>query len=345
MKYTPCIVKFLFPAIAVSLLLTACNNPESDYRKAEQANTEQAYNDFIKQHGDSPLVGQAKAHIEHNAYSDAQKTSTIAGYEKFLERFATGQLAQQAQFELESLELAQATKAATIPSWEAFLQKYPKSTNSAQARQHLATLLIQRADNTPTVAGYREVATRFPGSEAAIDAIKRIEMLDYQAATNVGDIDAYEHFLVVHPVSTNAALVELKLKERLGISLSQGNGIDVLTSYLASHPGEHFNAIGALVSQFLLRQVEEANRQGKRVEHFIAPVSEYRGPRFTMEDASRHQNANKYLGVSEVLLFSDPTDKLEYGVQDSLYGPLDQYVYLKGKGVGISDNLVYCFGF
>jgi hypothetical protein len=53
-------------------LLPACSNPEGDFKVAEQANTEQAYGDFIKKHPDSPLVARAKVKIQQNAFAAAR---------------------------------------------------------------------------------------------------------------------------------------------------------------------------------------------------------------------------------------------------------------------------------
>jgi len=39
--------------VAMLAMVSSCSNPDGDYKKAEQANTDQAYNEFIKKHPDT----------------------------------------------------------------------------------------------------------------------------------------------------------------------------------------------------------------------------------------------------------------------------------------------------
>jgi outer membrane protein assembly factor BamD (BamD/ComL family) len=206
---------WLLSIIAMSAVLTACNNPESDFKKAEQANTEQAYDDFIKKHPDSSLIAQAKAHMEQNAYGDAQKNPTVAAYETFLQRFPSGELAQKAKSELEALEFDQASKTATVPTWEGFIQRYPQSTNGPRAQQHLARLLFQQAALTNTVSAYDDFTKRFSGTEQAKEAMNRIEFLDFQSATNANDVAAYERFLEKYPSGDHTVNIKGRLEPQL----------------------------------------------------------------------------------------------------------------------------------
>ena len=201
--------------LASTMLIVSCNNPESDFKRAEQSNTEQAYLEFIKNHSDSPLVTQAKARIETMSFQEAQKAATTAAFEAFLQRFQLGELAQHAKRELEALEFAQAKKATTIPIWEGFLQKYPQSTNSPRAKQELANLVLQRVTTTNTVSAYEDFAKQFSDTEAAKEAMKRVELLEYQVATNADDMAALEGFLRRYPKSDVANKIQNRIKSHL----------------------------------------------------------------------------------------------------------------------------------
>ncbi|HEY6182750.1 MAG TPA: hypothetical protein VIW67_10915, partial [Terriglobales bacterium] len=89
------------PRLAVALgcvaILISCSNPENELKKAEQANTEQGYQDFIKRHPDSPLVAQAQADLEKVVYEAAKRAATSAAFESFLSRFPKSPLSKQAQ--------------------------------------------------------------------------------------------------------------------------------------------------------------------------------------------------------------------------------------------------------
>jgi outer membrane protein assembly factor BamD (BamD/ComL family) len=221
---------------AIALILTACNNPEGDFKKAEQANTEPAYQDFIKQHPDSPLVAQAQADLEKVVYSAAKREGSTSAFEKFLSRFPKSPLTNQAQEDLENIEYAEAkrigtipayqeflqqfahngklteqakstlealefeelTKSATIPAWESFIRKYPLSTNASIAQQELARLVLLDITTSNTVSAYEGFVKRFAGTDTAKEALRRIAMLDYQTATNANDIEGYQEFIIKH---------------------------------------------------------------------------------------------------------------------------------------------------
>lgn len=205
--------------LAVALVcvaaLVACSNPEGDFKKAEQANTEEAFNAFIKKHPDSPLIAQAKSRIEKNAYESARKAASVAAYEGFLKRYKMGEFGDQAKHELENVEFANAKTTAAISSWEAFLQKYSQTTNGKMAREELARLHLQPIIATNTVSAYEAFAKDFPGTEAAKEAMKRIEILDYQAATNANDISGYETFLGKHSEGDLFADIRKRLEPQL----------------------------------------------------------------------------------------------------------------------------------
>lgn len=159
----------IIACLATSLLVTSCSNPERDFQKAEQINTEQAFNDFIDKYPGSPLVAKAKADIERNAFETAQRAASVEAYQGFLKRFATGEFAQRTRDKIEALEFSQTDKTGTIKGWEAFLQKYPQSTNAPPARQILAKLTQQRdweaSSKSNNLSAYVGFHTKYPQSD------------------------------------------------------------------------------------------------------------------------------------------------------------------------------------
>ena len=139
----PTITNTSFGVIAVAgacSLLTSCSDPEGDFKKAEQANTDQTYMEFIKKHSDSPLATQAKARIEKNAYEAARTAASIEAYEHFLKRFPQSDLAGEAASLLRKLQYEAAIEAPTLASYIRCLQKYPNGTDSDDLRKSLQTL-------------------------------------------------------------------------------------------------------------------------------------------------------------------------------------------------------------
>jgi len=130
-------IRHITSAILVALLLTSCSNPEGDFKKAEQANTEQAFNAFIQKHPDSPLVVQARAHIETLAFKSAQTANNPAAWEAFLQKYPQSTNAQFAHIAIEKLDYEGAIKTDVIASYEAFLSKYPKSERISEIERRL----------------------------------------------------------------------------------------------------------------------------------------------------------------------------------------------------------------
>lgn len=64
------------------LFTSSCNNPNKDLKNAEQINTEQAYQDFIQKHPDSPLVTQAQADLEKVVYAATKREGSPAAFEQ-----------------------------------------------------------------------------------------------------------------------------------------------------------------------------------------------------------------------------------------------------------------------
>jgi outer membrane protein assembly factor BamD (BamD/ComL family) len=131
--------------LAMSALLTSCNNPEKDFHKAEKADTEQAYNKYIERYPDSPLVETAKRNLARVAYENAKRTNSVAALETFLSRFPSNNLTTNARTDLENLEFQLAVHANTESAWTAFLSKYTNSTHVASERENPGSSLIEEA--------------------------------------------------------------------------------------------------------------------------------------------------------------------------------------------------------
>ena len=113
---------------------------------------------------------------------------------------------------------------------------------------------------------------------------------------------------------------------------SQSGDIVKYAGYLKAHPKEHLPEIRALVDKFLRDKVAEAEGQGKKVLHNATSIQADVGGGTTF-----------WLGGGKIelgpaLWFSDPTNVLAVRA-------LNGFQYVKGKGLGIMGDKVYCFGF
>ncbi|HXS22193.1 MAG TPA: hypothetical protein VN735_13240 [Steroidobacteraceae bacterium] len=128
--------------------LVACSNPNADWQKANQTNTEAAYQQFIQQHPNDSRVAQARNRInalkDEQAWTAAQNANTLDAYQQYLQSEPNGMHAADAQDKVNSLQqdaawsTAQSTN--TAAGYQDFLQKYPNSSHAADAQDALKKL-------------------------------------------------------------------------------------------------------------------------------------------------------------------------------------------------------------
>ncbi len=88
---------FIGALIAAGLAMAACDRSESDWQKAKQANTVNAFEEFRKDHPRSAHDGEAEAVIGTlTAWADAEKTGTPDGLFAFAEKHPESSLASKA---------------------------------------------------------------------------------------------------------------------------------------------------------------------------------------------------------------------------------------------------------
>lgn len=98
-------------ATAVILtLLAACSRTQQDWRLAQQADTAQSYNVFVRRHPDSELASVARQRIaqltDEAAWGQATRANTAAAYQDYLTKFPHGSWSQDARIRMESRSLA-----------------------------------------------------------------------------------------------------------------------------------------------------------------------------------------------------------------------------------------------
>jgi hypothetical protein len=134
-------------------ILGACSNPEDDFRAAEQAGTETGWRQFIQQHPDSALAGQARLQLddllEQQDWAKAQASQSADALRSYLQAHPMGPNADAALEQLLDLERRfvwqTAERAASREAYENFLLQYPDALEADEARERIAAL-------SPTVA-------------------------------------------------------------------------------------------------------------------------------------------------------------------------------------------------
>lgn len=116
-------------------------------------------------------------------------------------------------------------------------------------------------------------------------------------------------------------------------SVSKSNDIVQYAKYIKEPRGEHTAEIKALVDAFLKGKMGEAERHGKKVIHQAEAI-----PAGTGNGATLILDGGWVPRLGPVEYYSDPTDPLTIRFSEG-------HEYVKGKGVGVYEHKVYCFGF
>ncbi len=171
-----------FAFLVIAALLSSCSNPESELKKAEQVNTEEAYQDFIQKHPGSVLTARANADLADLIFPACINTNTVRAFQDFIKRFPNTNAGKRAQQCVERLEYTQATNEDTIDMYQSFLGRHPGSEFASQIEKRLndrveerdfnKTLLSDKPEDYPAfLSGYPLTKTRDVVYEHLVDAL------------------------------------------------------------------------------------------------------------------------------------------------------------------------------
>lgn len=165
--------------LLIAAALGACSNPEDDFRAAEQAGTTAAWREFIQQHPDNALAGQARLRLddllEQQDWAKAQAAQSAEALRAYLQAHPMGPNADAALEQLLDLERRfiwqTAERAASREAYENFLLQYPDAPEADEARERIAALsppiaakAVKPALVKPATARAPATATKAPAA-------------------------------------------------------------------------------------------------------------------------------------------------------------------------------------
>lgn len=105
--------------LLLSLLLVTlgCSSDARNYEKARQANTIEAYEDFVQKHPDSKLVEQAKARAEELLLKTAESKNTLADYRSFLKKYPQSKHASEVAERMRQLVPLKGQASSKLRGW------------------------------------------------------------------------------------------------------------------------------------------------------------------------------------------------------------------------------------
>ena len=92
--------------------LSGCSRQQSDWQKARETNTAEAYEHFLKEYPSGEFTAQAQARLkelgEESDWQKARDADTSEAYQAFLKQHPEGKWTEEARIRVENLTLAQA---------------------------------------------------------------------------------------------------------------------------------------------------------------------------------------------------------------------------------------------
>lgn len=162
--------KLIAKGLSKELLNTTIHEVCSEALKdAEAINTEEAYNQFLKDYprAVSSLQRQAKEHLSHLAFEQAVEQNTIEAYENFIGQHPDGKDKKEAVQRRNALAYQQTKQTNTLESYRAFIDKYPESADVPDARQQIYALALREAQAVGTDEAIQQYMSTYPESPFA----------------------------------------------------------------------------------------------------------------------------------------------------------------------------------
>jgi cell division septation protein DedD len=101
---------------AVLLAVAGCSRQQSDWQKTREANTADAYEQFLKKYPSGEFTAQAEARAkelyEERDWQKARDADTPEAYQAFLKQYPEGKWTEEARIRVENFTLAQAPSGA-----------------------------------------------------------------------------------------------------------------------------------------------------------------------------------------------------------------------------------------
>jgi len=143
-------------SVLTLLLLGAagCDRPGAAWDEAREADSIEAYRQFVEAYPDSPEVADAEQRIlqlrREQAWEAARMEDSVAAYQAFLGEYSEGEFADQARSRLSILERQNAWRALEdsedLEALRAFADEHRASPEATEAQARIAELEVARRE-------------------------------------------------------------------------------------------------------------------------------------------------------------------------------------------------------
>jgi hypothetical protein len=152
-------------AVVALLALGACDN----FQAVQQANTIEAYEDYLAKNPDSSWKLQAQTRLEELYLENAKKEKSLDAYDAYLKRFPEGIYVARAMEERETFAWEKAESEHTVEAYKAFLETYPRTKKEKRDRADRMMKVAEYAANLEIGATETEQVNLAENPEGPLD--------------------------------------------------------------------------------------------------------------------------------------------------------------------------------
>ncbi|MBI1831295.1 MAG: hypothetical protein HYR84_07595 [Planctomycetes bacterium] len=227
----------LLSAFLFLVSLTGCGKSDAEaWRKAQQADTAEAYEAFLQVHPKSLHANKARAALNQlhaQAWQKASAADTEESYRVYLVQFPTSVRARDAREKLEGLKWAKVKEIGAVEGYSAYLKEFPNGTHATEAILEIETAKWHAACSENTNESYAAFLKEHPAgrhSERAREFAKWAETL------KAGKTEHYAAFLKEYPASQFAIRARYELQCSWEDLFGKGKGVPWAPAFQGQGP-------------------------------------------------------------------------------------------------------------
>lgn len=162
----------------LAVMAVAC--AESSWEAARKIDTVAGYNQFLRDHPESPRLADAKERMD---YLRVTTYKTIEVFEEFERRYPQSDLLADLRNQVEPLYFAKAREENTPAGYDAFLKAYPTGEFAERARGN--SFYVSQVRTNPTPRALRDFIERHPNSDFANESKRTLEVMSARQETAI----------------------------------------------------------------------------------------------------------------------------------------------------------------
>lgn len=222
----------LFHLILVSCAGTTFQSAGSAFKSAQQKNTTYAYDQFLRDYGNSEFAKQAKELREDLKFKQAKESTFSSEFDQYLYEYPNGKYAFEAKSLKEERSFKETITSNSIRDYDYYIMEYPNGTYTPEAKKLREELKYSDGKKLNSITGFDEYLKDYPEGTYAFEARKLREQLQYIKAKESNKISAYDEYLKDNPngkyfLEIKKLREELKLKRLSYKKKSDDDNIDI----------------------------------------------------------------------------------------------------------------------